>query len=101
MLTGIPLPIFRHTHIMDQWGTQIQLRSGPDLRHVTHGHAVDPGQRSQPQELCGLRVSEVPVGEKHGAQWQSLLPDLPVHNGKGLGEMCRGWALRQSTGIQK
>lgn len=86
---------------MDQWGTQIQLRSGPDLRHVTHGHAVDPGQRSQPQELCGLRVSEVPVGEKHGAQWQSLLPDLPVQNGKGLGEMCRGWALRQSTGIQK
>ena len=62
-----PLPIFRHTHIMDQWGTQIQLRSGPDLRHVTHGHAVDPGQRSQPQELCGLRVSEV-SGEKHGAQ---------------------------------
>lgn len=44
-------------------------RSGPDLRHVTHGHAVDPGQRSQPQS-CGLRVSKV-VGEKHGAQMGS------------------------------
>ena len=44
-------PIFRtpaskYGSMGDPW---IQLRSGPDLCHVTHGHAVDPGQRSQPQ----------------------------------------------------